>query len=90
MGFNLFEGEVKKIITIKVKYIKSKGDIKVLILPCKIGESIVIEKNIYILVLGINGNQVRLGIDAPKAISIGRADRHPQIKKECGVYLFES
>jgi carbon storage regulator len=41
-----------------------------LILTRRIGESLIIEKNIKVTVLGIKGNQVRLGIEAPKTIPV--------------------
>jgi carbon storage regulator len=43
------------------------------------GESIIIGDNIEIVVLGINGDQVKLGIAAPKTIIINRKEIHEQI-----------
>lgn len=46
------------------------------------GESIIVSDNIEIVVLGINGEQVRLGILAPKTISVHRKEIYEQIKNE--------
>lgn len=45
-----------------------------LILTRKIGEKIMIADNIEIVVLGVKGSQVRLGIKAPKNISVHREE----------------
>ena len=51
-----------------------------LILTRRAGESIVIGDEIYCTVLGIKGNQVRLGFDAAKSVSIHRLEIHERIK----------
>lgn len=53
-----------------------------LILTRNIGEAVVIGKDIYCTVLGVKGNQVRLGFDAPKALPIHRKEIHDQIALE--------
>lgn len=55
---------------------------EMLILTRKIGESIVINQNIYVTILGINGNQIRLGIDAPTAIPVHREEVHLKIQEQ--------
>lgn len=47
-----------------------------LILTRKIGESIRIGDDVIMTVLGIKGNQIRLGFDAPKEIIINREEVH--------------
>ncbi len=53
-----------------------------LILTRRIGEIIVIGDEVKVVVLGINGNQVRLGIHAPKDISVHREEIYQKIIRE--------
>jgi len=46
------------------------------------GESIVIAENIEVVVLGIQGEQVKLGIVAPKSVAIHRKEVFDQIQTE--------
>ncbi|MEM1263057.1 MAG: carbon storage regulator CsrA [Pseudomonadota bacterium] len=50
-----------------------------LILTRKVGESIHIGDEVEITTLGIKGNQVRLGITAPKTVSIHRKEIYDRI-----------
>lgn len=52
-----------------------------LILSRKLGESIVIGKDINITVLGVTGNQIRIGIDAPKNVSVHREEVYNRISQ---------
>ncbi len=53
-----------------------------LILTRRVGETIVIGDNVTFTVLGVKGNQVRLGANAPKEISVHREEIYQKIKKE--------
>ncbi|MCL1882235.1 MAG: carbon storage regulator CsrA [Defluviitaleaceae bacterium] len=53
-----------------------------LALTRKKGESIVVGDNIEVVVLGITGEQVRLGILAPKNITVHRKEIFEQIRNE--------
>ncbi len=53
-----------------------------LILTRRLGESIIIEDNIKITVVDINNQQIKLGIDAPKHITINREEVAKKVKEE--------
>jgi len=54
----------------------------VLILTRRIGETVNIGDDIRVTVLGVKGNQVRLGVDAPKHIPVHREEVYERIKNE--------
>ena len=53
-----------------------------LILTRRIGEMLMIGDEIKITVLGVRGNQVRIGIDAPKDISVHRKEVYDQVNED--------
>ena len=53
-----------------------------LILTRRISESVIIGDNVKITVLGVKGNQVRLGIDAPKEVTVHREEIYQKIQLE--------
>jgi carbon storage regulator len=53
-----------------------------LVLARKVGQSIVINDNIEILVIEVRGDQVRLGIEAPRSIPVHRKELLEQIRAE--------
>lgn len=53
-----------------------------LILTRRVGESLIIGDDIEIYVLGIKGNQVRIGINAPDEVSVHREEIYLKIKTE--------
>jgi len=53
-----------------------------LALTRKKGESIIINDNVEVIVLGVQGEQVKLGIVAPKSIPVHRKEIYEQIQQE--------
>ncbi|MEO8316175.1 MAG: carbon storage regulator CsrA [Pseudomonadota bacterium] len=53
-----------------------------LILTRRVGEAVVIGEEVTVTVLGVKGNQVRIGINAPKTVSVHREEIFERIKNE--------
>ena len=47
-----------------------------LVLTRRIGETLVINDNVRVTILGIQGNQVRIGTEAPREVTIDREEIH--------------
>jgi carbon storage regulator len=55
-----------------------------LILTRRVGETVVIGDEVQVTVLGVKGNQVRLGVNAPRDVSVHRQEIYDRIRKEQG------
>lgn len=53
-----------------------------LILTRRVGETVMIGDNVTVTILGVKGNQVRVGVGAPKEIAVHREEIYERIKRE--------
>ena len=53
-----------------------------LILTRRIGETLMVGDDVSITVLGVKGNQVRVGVNAPKDIAVHREEIYERIQRE--------
>jgi carbon storage regulator len=53
-----------------------------LILTRRVGETVMIGNDVTVTVLGVKGNQVRIGINAPKSTPVHREEIYERIKAE--------
>ena len=53
-----------------------------LILTRRVGEKLIIGENVTVTVLGVKGHQVRIGIDAPRDVTVHREEIYQRVLKE--------
>lgn len=53
-----------------------------LILTRRVGETLMIGDDVTVTVLGVKGSQVRIGVNAPKDVSVHREEIYEKIKQE--------
>ncbi len=53
-----------------------------LILTRRVGETVMIGDEVTVVVLGVKGNQVRMGINAPRTVAVHREEIFERIKHE--------
>ena len=53
-----------------------------LILTRRVGETVMIGDDVTVTVLGVKGNQVRIGVNAPKTVAVHREEIYERIRHE--------
>lgn len=53
-----------------------------LILTRRVGETLIIGDDVSVTVLGVRGNQIRIGVNAPKNVSVHREEIYDRIQRE--------
>ena len=53
-----------------------------LVLSRRVGEQLVIDNNIIVTIVSIDGGKVRLGIQAPRSVAVDRAEVHQRKQEE--------
>lgn len=55
-----------------------------LILTRKVGETLMVGEDVTVTVMAVKGNQVRIGINAPKEVAVHREEVYDRVKAEKG------
>ncbi len=53
-----------------------------LILTRRVGETLMVGDEVTVTVLGVKGNQVRIGVNAPKDVAVHREEIYDRIQRE--------
>ncbi len=61
-----------------------------LILTRRVGETLMIGDEVTVTVLGVKGNQVRIGVNAPREVAVHREEIYERIKREQQANLAQS
>ncbi len=63
-------------------FLANNTEKEMLILTRRVGETLIIGDDVKVTVLGVRGHQVRIGVDAPKTVSVHREEIYQRIQSE--------
>ena len=63
-------------------FIRITGRLEMLILTRRVGETLMIGDEVTVTVLGVKDNQVRIGVNAPRDVTVHREEIYERIKRE--------
>ena len=58
-----------------------------LILTRRVGETLMVGDDVTVTVLGVKGNQVRIGVNAPRDVAVHREEIYERIKRDTGINM---
>jgi carbon storage regulator len=73
-----------------ISYLPPGKEVSLLILTRRLGEKLTIGDDVTVTILGVRGNQIRVGIDAPRDVKVNREEVNIRIMKERKVLTLRS
>jgi carbon storage regulator len=58
------------------------GGSAMLVLTRRVGETVIVGNDVSVTILGVKGNQIRIGINAPRNVTVHREEIYERIRRE--------
>jgi carbon storage regulator len=78
----MLDGAGLRVPFVALRSAKEAEEQNMLILTRRVGETVMIGNEVTVTVLGVKGNQVRIGVNAPKDVAVHREEIYERIKRE--------